>query len=103
MVGPRKKKTDADTLKSPVLSFKYDRKQVPQYGPREVDAFLAARLPSSYAITERVLREIQTRSPGFNPKSLLDFGCGPGQNIQNIFFGTKWKPNAEFMFDMGLK
>lgn len=48
------------------------------YGGRESVAFAATQLPFSYALIERCLSEIADRFPTFEPKSVLDFGCGPG-------------------------
>ena len=41
----------------------------------ETLAYLAARLPATYATVQRVLQELPQ---GFHPQSLLDYGCGPG-------------------------
>ncbi|KAL7750157.1 37S ribosomal protein S22 [Sorochytrium milnesiophthora] len=58
------------------------------YTDRLCHAYLAARLPSTYAATLRVLTELQYRLPGFTPRSVLDFGCGPGTSVwalQSLF------------------
>ncbi len=41
-------------------------------------AYLAVRLPATYAATRRVFSEINLRSPGSEITSLLDLGSGPG-------------------------
>ena len=41
-------------------------------------AYLAARLPATYAAVFRVLSELHVRRPHFAPESLLDVGAGPG-------------------------
>ena len=41
-------------------------------------AYLASRLPATYAVISRVLREAQLRIPGLCVESLLDLGAGPG-------------------------
>lgn len=41
-------------------------------------AYLAVRLPSTYAIIQRVLQEIKRRMPQTFIKSILDIGAGPG-------------------------
>ncbi|KAI7880515.1 Rsm22-domain-containing protein [Lichtheimia hyalospora FSU 10163] len=48
------------------------------YGPRESLAYLAGAMPSAYAATFNVLHEISHRLPDFKPKTILDFGTGPG-------------------------
>ena len=41
-------------------------------------AYIAARLPATYAANEKVLREVAQVLPDFNPASVLDVGAGPG-------------------------
>lgn len=41
-------------------------------------AYLAARLPATYAAVHAALNAIAERRPEFAPNSLLDFGAGPG-------------------------
>lgn len=41
-------------------------------------AYLATRLPATYAVISRVLREAQLRIPGLRVESMLDLGSGPG-------------------------
>lgn len=41
-------------------------------------AYLAARLPATYAAVSRALEELRQRRPGFGPTSLVDAGSGPG-------------------------
>ncbi len=43
-----------------------------------VFAYLAARLPATFAAISRVLELIDEIAPDFNPASLLDVGAGPG-------------------------
>jgi len=40
-------------------------------------AYLAARLPATYAAVGRVLQELRERRPAFAPASLVDAGSGP--------------------------
>lgn len=59
-------------------------------------AYLAARLPATFAAVDRVLGELALLRPGFAPASLLDAGAGPGTaswaaaghwpGLQNITF-----------------
>ena len=41
-------------------------------------AYLASRLPATFAAVSRVLAELSARRPDFAPSSLLDAGSGPG-------------------------
>jgi ribosomal protein RSM22 (predicted rRNA methylase) len=41
-------------------------------------AYLAARMPATFAAVKRVLIEVQQRIPDLKPESLLDLGAGPG-------------------------
>jgi ribosomal protein RSM22 (predicted rRNA methylase) len=41
-------------------------------------AYLATRLPATYAAIAYVLNELQTRLPDLKPQTLLDLGAGPG-------------------------
>lgn len=44
----------------------------------DVRAYIAYRLPATYAAIRAVFRELRERRPGFHPASLLDLGGGPG-------------------------
>lgn len=50
----------------------------PQLTAMHRAAYLAARLPATYAVTKRVIREAQIRIPGLRVESMLDLGAGPG-------------------------
>lgn len=41
-------------------------------------AYLATRLPATYAAVRAAMRELANRRPDFSPRSLLDVGAGPG-------------------------
>lgn len=41
-------------------------------------AYAVARLPSSFASSHRIFKELAVRYPGFEPKTMLDFGAGQG-------------------------
>eukprot|EP00898_Chlorokybus_atmophyticus_P000737 jgi/Chlat1/1664/Chrsp127S01954 len=49
-----------------------------RYDDTESMAYVAARVPATYASTHRVLEEVARRLPQFQPKKVLDFGSGPG-------------------------
>lgn len=44
----------------------------------DLDSYLVARLPATYAAVFHVLRELSQRRPEFSPVSVLDAGSGPG-------------------------
>ncbi|KAH9401209.1 Methyltransferase-like protein 17, mitochondrial [Tyrophagus putrescentiae] len=48
------------------------------YSAYECAAYLAARLPANYAALSTVLQELQAEEPAFSPRTLFDFGSGPG-------------------------
>lgn len=41
-------------------------------------AYLAVRLPATYAVVSKVLQELKERAPQLAPKSMADVGAGPG-------------------------
>lgn len=47
-------------------------------GVVDITAYLAARMPATYAAVARVLDEAMARLPGFSPQTFLDAGAGPG-------------------------
>lgn len=47
-------------------------------GELSVKAYLAARLPATYAAVRASLAMIEHAAPAFSPTSMLDFGAGPG-------------------------
>jgi ribosomal protein RSM22 (predicted rRNA methylase) len=47
-------------------------------GDMAVKAYLATRLPATYAAVRASLAAAEDRMPGFAPKTLLDVGAGPG-------------------------
>ncbi|GMF65529.1 unnamed protein product [Phytophthora lilii] len=81
-VGDRRntRRLPLDMSKTP-LGWTMDRsQQIPPfaYGPAETLAFLAFEMEATYACTHAVFAELQKRLPDFKPKSVLDFGAGPG-------------------------
>jgi ribosomal protein RSM22 (predicted rRNA methylase) len=67
---------------SDALSQRY-RKEVRDGRPHVSDdlaarAYLAARLPATYAALRAALDAVAELRPQFSPRSLLDFGAGPG-------------------------
>ena len=65
-----------------VLGSRYRSAGVAEEGvhlrPDEVRAYLAARLPATFAAARRVLSELSRLRPDWAPTSLLDLGAGPG-------------------------
>ena len=59
-------------------------------------AYLAARMPATYAAVARVLTELTLRQPGFAPSSLLDAGAGPG--TASWAAAALWPGLARFTF-----
>jgi len=51
------------------------------YGPQETLAYVLHGMLPSYGVAHRVFTEIRASLPGFSPRSMLDFGCGPGTAI----------------------
>ncbi len=50
----------------------------PQLTAAQRAAYLAARLPATYAVITRAIHEAQLRVPGLRVESMLDLGAGPG-------------------------
>ncbi|KAI9496757.1 mitochondrial small ribosomal subunit Rsm22-domain-containing protein [Zychaea mexicana] len=73
------------------------------YGPRESIAYAAGVLPSTYAATMNVLAEISHRIADFAPKSILDFGTGPGTALwaaQEVFSDLQSYVGVDLSEDM---
>jgi ribosomal protein RSM22 (predicted rRNA methylase) len=52
-----------------------------QYKEREAIAYVASRMPATYAAIYNVLRELSRRIDSFKPSTVMDFGTGPGTAI----------------------
>ncbi|KAG0046662.1 37S ribosomal protein S22 [Gryganskiella cystojenkinii] len=52
-----------------------------EYGHRESKAYIAAMAPTTYSAIKNVLEEVHKRVPDLRPKTMLDFGTGPGTAI----------------------
>ncbi|KAG0260741.1 37S ribosomal protein S22 [Actinomortierella ambigua] len=65
-----------------------------EYGHRESVAYVAALAPSAYSAAYNVLGEVKKRVPGFHPKTLFDFGTGPGTAIWAA--EQHWKGQLEY-------
>ncbi|EFC50787.1 predicted protein [Naegleria gruberi] len=61
----------------------FNRTYNPQiiYKELESAAYIAHRLPAIYGTSYRVFSEAVMRMPDFEPKTMLDFGTGPGTTI----------------------
>jgi uncharacterized membrane protein YgcG len=57
------------------------RQATPAYTESQALAYGVSRLPGCYAAASRVFKELQLRAVGFQPRSMLDFGSGPGTAI----------------------
>lgn len=51
------------------------------WSPEAALAYVAHRFPGAYASNFRVMHELKVRCGDFQPKSMLDYGCGPGPSI----------------------
>jgi ribosomal protein RSM22 (predicted rRNA methylase) len=51
------------------------------YGERETMAYVAGALPATYAAIYNVMKELKERVCSFKPKTMLDFGTGPGTGL----------------------
>ena len=52
--------------------------QMHVYGPSEAVAYTHYFFPGKFTITRRIFREVQSLLPDYQPRKMLDFGCGPG-------------------------
>jgi SAM-dependent methyltransferase len=48
------------------------------YGPEETVAYCNFFFPSRFAITQRIFRELKMLMPKYQPRRILDLGCGVG-------------------------
>jgi ribosomal protein RSM22 (predicted rRNA methylase) len=55
-------------------------------------AYLAVRLPATYAAVSAALTAVQAQRPGWQPRSLLDLGAGPGTVLWSA--ASRW-PSVE--------
>ncbi|KAJ1739288.1 37S ribosomal protein S22 [Coemansia sp. RSA 1821] len=69
------KRPAPSSLINPLVRLK---PHVIEYGPGESFAYTAAFAPGAYGVIFNVLTELHNRLPEFSPKSILDFGNGPG-------------------------
>jgi ribosomal protein RSM22 (predicted rRNA methylase) len=62
------------------LSWEYRERETrrPQLDVNHRAAYLVTRMPATYAVLSRVLREARVRVPELRIESLLDLGAGPG-------------------------
>ncbi len=44
-------------------------------------AYVASRMPGCYAAIYNIMDELSVRLPLFRPRSMLDFGSGPGTAV----------------------
>lgn len=65
---------------SEALSDSYRSKQPGRHlqQSQSTQAYLAARLPATYAVNAAVLNELKRVAPDFKPQSVLELGAGPG-------------------------
>lgn len=75
-VFPQAADTDADALDGSATSGRS-----PAYDTAESAAYAATRFAATYAVLQKVMDELQSRRPDFQPSRMLDFGAGPGTAI----------------------
>jgi len=63
------------------LQYRAKGRPRPQLTTTHRAAYLAARLPATFAVISRVFREAQLRVPGLRVESMLDLGAGPGTAV----------------------
>ena|SRR5436190_21875280 len=76
--------TPADLARAAAeLTFAYrgERKGRPQVDRPHQAAYLISRLPATYAVISRVLREARERIPNLRVSSMLDFGWARNSNV----------------------
>lgn len=82
LISQRLEKVPAKALATACkqLSQRYRQQQPGQHlpDPLAIEAYLATRLPATFAVMQRVLTELQLRLPDFRPQHMLDLGAGPG-------------------------
>ncbi|MGE3909097.1 MAG: small ribosomal subunit Rsm22 family protein [Chloroflexota bacterium] len=70
---------------SAALTARYREKRSPggpvARTPADLLAYLAARLPATYAAISSVLAEVRWLRPAWQPQSVLDLGAGPGTGL----------------------
>ncbi|CAM9153981.1 unnamed protein product [Ectocarpus sp. 4 AP-2014] len=55
------------------------------YGPSETFAYVYHRMVPAYTVLHRVMTEVKSELPDFNPRSMLDFGSGPGTSALAVW------------------
>ncbi|CAM9432193.1 unnamed protein product [Ectocarpus sp. 12 AP-2014] len=55
------------------------------YGPSETFAYVYHRMVPAYTVLHRVMTEVKSELPDFNPRTMLDFGSGPGTSALAVW------------------
>ena len=74
-VAPRELSRAAEELRA---GYRSERRSRPQLGRVHRAAYLITRLPATYAVISRILRESRLRVPDLRVETMLDVGAGPG-------------------------
>lgn len=61
-----------------MIAYRGERRSRPRLDSLQQAAYLSNRLPATYAIVLRLLREVKERVPQLLIESMLDLGTGPG-------------------------
>lgn len=80
VVDKRMKSLPRDKIFDPIGWSMSKSKQVDEsvYGPNETLTYLAYQVNSMYAMVHRVLSDVARDHPDYSPKTICDFGSGPG-------------------------
>jgi ribosomal protein RSM22 (predicted rRNA methylase) len=70
------KEVDTKSSESPL-----EKEKTIAYNKGKALAYIAHRMPGVYACTKRVFQEISVQMPSWEPRTMLDFGSGPGTAI----------------------
>lgn len=71
----------------------------PEYDSARVAAYASSRMPACYAVLFRVFDELHLHLPHFAPRTMLDFGSGPGTAI----WAAREVSLASFLDDLDLR
>lgn len=74
-IGPAQLARAAAELTS---EYRRERKTRPELDRIHRAAYLITRLPATYAVVDRILRECKFRTPDLRIETMLDLGAGPG-------------------------
>ncbi|MEK7577671.1 MAG: small ribosomal subunit Rsm22 family protein [Patescibacteria group bacterium] len=77
----RELSTDAKLLHDRYMTEDKERNSTYLKGPKDMLAYLSLRFPATYAQLMGALFQIKERIPNWEPKTMLDLGCGPATGM----------------------